>query len=89
MIIMCVGRMCHEIINSFAIANGLNDLQEIDKSELKLIEPKLKGKAALLSPSSGIIDSHGLMVSLFNQNDFNGTIFSVLSPVVENINLVG
>tara|TARA_Y100000590_G_C15746831_1_gene1022427 strand:+ start:7383 stop:8513 length:1131 start_codon:yes stop_codon:yes gene_type:complete len=72
-----------EIINSYAIANGLNDLKQIDKRKLKLLEPRLKGKAALLSPSSGIIDSHGLMVSLFNQNDYNGTIFSVLSPVID------
>jgi L-2-hydroxyglutarate oxidase LhgO len=36
-------------------------LQLISRSELKKLEPNVEGIAALLSPSTGIIDSHALM----------------------------
>jgi L-2-hydroxyglutarate oxidase LhgO len=41
--------------------NGAEYLRLISKRELKALEPNLEGVAAMLSPSSGIIDSHGLM----------------------------
>lgn len=44
--------------------NGVTDLQALSASQAKLLEPELKCEAALLSPSTGIIDSHGLMVAL-------------------------
>ena len=53
-----------EITKSLAEANGINDLEELDARQLKKIEPNLHGQAALFSPSSGIIDSHGFMHKL-------------------------
>ena len=47
--------------------NGVEDLQIIDGNELKQIEPHVEGCAALLSPSTGIIDSHRLMQVLLSQ----------------------
>ena len=41
--------------------NGAEDLKLLSKRELKALEPNVAGVAAILSPSSGIIDSHGLM----------------------------
>jgi L-2-hydroxyglutarate oxidase LhgO len=41
--------------------NGAVGLQLISRSELKKLEPNVEGIAALLSPSTGIIDSHALM----------------------------
>ena len=41
--------------------NGAEDLKLISKRELKKLEPNVAGVAAMLSPSSGIIDSHALM----------------------------
>ena len=58
-----------EIINRNAIENGLMDLIELDSKQLIKVEPLIRGKSALLSPSTGIIDSHGLMKSLMNLND--------------------
>jgi len=47
-----------------AEANGVNDLQRLSSHELARLEPELPHAAALLSPSTGIIDSHALMESL-------------------------
>jgi len=44
--------------------NGVNDIKRIDKAELERREPAVQGIAALWSPSTGIIDSHALMVAL-------------------------
>jgi L-2-hydroxyglutarate oxidase LhgO len=47
-----------------AVANGVLDLQTLTAQEALALEPSLSCKAALLSPSTGIIDSHAFMLSL-------------------------
>ena len=47
-----------------AAANGVGDLLLLDANEAKAMEPQLSCLAALHSPSTGIIDSHALMLSL-------------------------
>jgi L-2-hydroxyglutarate oxidase LhgO len=42
-------------------ANGVNDLTLIDSDQIKKLEPNVKGDMAVLSPSTGIMDAHGLM----------------------------
>lgn len=46
-----------------AQANGVKDLEWLDATAAKTLEPALACSAALLSPSTGIIDSHGLMLA--------------------------
>ena len=41
--------------------NGAEGLRLLSRRELKKLEPDVEGVAALLSPSTGIIDSHALM----------------------------
>lgn len=41
--------------------NGLDGLKILSKQEMKELEPKVEGVAAILSPSTGIIDSYALM----------------------------
>jgi len=41
--------------------NGATGLKIISRGDLKKLEPNVEGVAALLSPSTGIIDSHALM----------------------------
>ena len=41
--------------------NGTEGLRMLAKREIKELEPNIEGVAAILSPSTGIIDSHGLM----------------------------
>jgi len=51
-------------IEQHALANGVNDLRLLDKSEVQALEPSLNVAAALLSPSTGILDSHAYMQQL-------------------------
>jgi len=55
-------------INVKAQANGVSDLQFLTKSQAQALEPELFCTSALLSPSTGILDTHSYMLSL--QGDF-------------------
>ena len=46
------------------MANGVDDLRWLEGAEARALEPALACVAAVLSPSTGIIDSHALMLSL-------------------------
>ena len=64
-----------------AAGNGVDDLQLIDGDEARKLEPQLHCKAALLSPSSGIIDSHATMLSLLGDVENAGGIAVFNTPV--------
>ena len=51
-------------IQSQASRNGVNDLELIDQAEVRRLEPAVDCRLGLLSPSTGIVDSHSLMISL-------------------------
>lgn len=53
-----------ETIVRKAQANGVDDLRIITGDEAQALEPALRCKAAILSPSTGIIDSHAYMLAL-------------------------
>jgi hypothetical protein len=44
--------------------NGVDDLQMMEGSQATEMEPELRCLKALLSPSTGIVDSHSFMLSL-------------------------
>jgi len=46
-----------------AAANGVDDLEFLDRAAAVALEPQLRCVGALSSPSSGIVDSHALMLS--------------------------
>jgi L-2-hydroxyglutarate oxidase LhgO len=46
-----------------AAGNGVHDLQALDQAAAVALEPQLRCVGALSSPSSGIVDSHALMLS--------------------------
>ena len=64
-----------EQIQSQATKNGVEDLESLTSAQLAAIEPELKASAGVLSPSTGIVDSHGLMVSLVGQLEQRGGFF--------------
>lgn len=64
-----------------AYANGVDDLRLLDAAQINALEPKLRGSAAILSPSTGIIDSHGLMVALQGEIEDNGGAIAFESPL--------
>ena len=51
-------------LKATAEKNGVTDLQPIGGNAARALEPELACVAALVSPSTGIIDSHGLMLAL-------------------------
>jgi L-2-hydroxyglutarate oxidase LhgO len=53
-----------EALDATARANGVDNLRWLERQELHALEPAVVGTTALLSPSSGIIDSHALMLAL-------------------------
>ena len=58
-----------------ARANGVSDLRELTGAEARALEPALKAEAALLSPSTGILDAHAFMLSLQGEfEDAGGAI---------------
>ncbi|UCG54433.1 MAG: NAD(P)/FAD-dependent oxidoreductase [Dehalococcoidia bacterium] len=50
-----------EALMEKGIRNGVLGLQMLSGKALKQLEPNVEGKAAVLSPETGIIDSHALM----------------------------
>jgi L-2-hydroxyglutarate oxidase LhgO len=64
-----------EALDAIARANGVDDLRWLERHELRSLEPAVLGTTALLSPSSGIIDSHGFMLALqADLEDAGGTV---------------
>lgn len=65
-----------------AEANGVHDLREVSRSELAELEPQLECRRALLSPSTGIVDVHGLMLAYLGDAQAHGAELALKSPVV-------
>lgn len=47
-----------------AVANGVEDLEELNAAQVARFEPHIRAERALFSPSTGVIDSHRLMACL-------------------------
>ncbi len=62
-------------------ANGVHDLQMLDAEQARALEPRLQCEAALLSPSTGIVDSHGLMLALQGELERAGGLVALNSGV--------
>ncbi len=60
-------------------ANGVSDLALMDAAQAAALEPQLQCAAALLSPSTGIVDSHGLMLSLQGELERAGGVVALNS----------
>jgi L-2-hydroxyglutarate oxidase LhgO len=71
-----------EAIRVNAEASGIADLRWLDRGQLAVLEPELRATAALLSPSTGIVDSHGLMAALLLDAERHGALLAPCSPVV-------
>ncbi len=55
-----------------AAKNGVDDLVPLTAAQARELEPELACTAAVLSPSTGIVDSHGLMSALEGHISSNG-----------------
>jgi len=61
--------------------NGVTDLKMLNAREVAALEPEVRGVAGFLSPSTGIIDSHGLMLSYLGEAQARGAALALASPV--------
>ncbi len=75
------------LIREAALANGVDDLEWLDADRVAAREPDIRASAALLSPSTGIVDSHAYMQQLANDIEQAGGMIlrkhAVLGGVVD------
>ncbi len=69
-------------IQARAAANGVGDLRLLSASEARALEPALQCAGALLSPSTGIVDSHGYMLALLGDAENDGATLACHAPVL-------
>ena len=62
-------------------ANGVTDLAPVDLARVRDMEPAVHCVAALHSPSTGIIDSHGLMLAYQGDAEAHGAMLAFTGPV--------
>lgn len=70
-------------VASRAQANGVSDLRWLDADEARALEPALRCVAALYSPSTGIVDSHGLMLALQGDLEHAGGVVALHSTLAK------
>ena len=64
-------------------ANGVMDLRLLGEREARALEPDLRCEAALLSPSTGILDSHGFMLALLAEAEDRGAVVALRTPFLQ------
>ena len=70
-------------IKAHAEANGVRDLQTLSGDATRALEPALNCDAALLSPSTGIIDSHAYMLALRGDAEEAGAAYAFHTPLLQ------
>ena len=66
-----------------AAANGVHDLVLLTREEARALEPQLDCVAAVHSPSTGIVDSHALMLALQGDLENAGGLVALNSPLAQ------
>jgi L-2-hydroxyglutarate oxidase LhgO len=69
-------------IKAHAEANGVLDMQTLSGDAARKMEPALKCDAALLSPSTGIVDSHAFMLALRGDAGTAGAAYAFHAPLL-------
>ncbi len=69
-------------IRARAEANGVEGMRLLTAAEARALEPNLACVAALLSPETGIVDSHAYMLALQGEAEAAGGVFVFRSPVI-------
>jgi L-2-hydroxyglutarate oxidase LhgO len=79
-----------EAIAAHATAAGADDgLAWLERGEVAAIEPAVDCAAALLTPSSGIVDAHGYMLALLGEAEDHGAVLACHAPVERIEHLAG
>ncbi|MBV6305056.1 NAD(P)/FAD-dependent oxidoreductase [Candidimonas humi] len=64
-----------------AAAQGVTDLRLLSRDEVADMEPEVACTAGLFSPSTGIVDSHGLMLAYLGDAENHGATLALQSKV--------
>src|SRR6516164_6847668 len=70
-----------ETLLAQGLTNGVGGLEMIGGNAARALEPELTCIGALLSPESGIIDSHGYMLALWGELEDRGGSIAFETPV--------
>ena len=70
-----------EQIQKRAHANGVTDVVGMTREQAVALEPAVSCVAALYSPSTGIIDSHALMLAYLGDAEDRGAMLALKSPL--------
>ena len=68
-------------IKTRAEANGVEGMRLMGANEAIMLEPNLRCTAALLSPTTGIVDSHSFMLAMQGDAEGAGAMFAFHAPV--------
>ncbi len=71
-----------ESIRANAEASGVDDLEWWEAERIREVEPELRADAALWSPSTGILDSHALMLAYQADAEAAGAMFAFRCPLL-------
>jgi L-2-hydroxyglutarate oxidase LhgO len=74
-----------EKIAAAAHANGVDDVEWLSAAQAQTLEPALNCVAALLSPSTGIIDSHALMLAYQGEAEAAGATIVLRTRILSGI----
>jgi L-2-hydroxyglutarate oxidase LhgO len=69
-------------IQAKAHSNGVTDVVWFTQAQALALEPELRCVAALYSPSTGIIDSHALMLAYLGEAEDHGAMLALKSPLI-------
>ncbi len=69
-----------EAIFRQATTNGVEGLEHLTGAQARMLEPELNAHAAILSPESGVFDSHGYMLALQGEIEDAGGSVVVSTP---------
>ena len=78
-----------EGIRQRAHANGVTDVVRVSPAQARALEPELHCVAALHSPSTGIIDSHVLMLTYLGDAERAGAMLALKSPLAKGVMRTG
>ena len=71
-----------EAIHRQGEINGVPGMRWLSAGEAHELEPEIRCTAALHAPSTGIVDSHGLMLALRGEAEDHGAAFAFNSPAL-------
>ena len=71
-----------ETIMTRAKASGVDTLRWLSRAEAKAMEPEVRCEIALLSPETGVVDSHALMLSLLGECEAASGSLALNTPII-------